>query len=168
MPRPSSTYLGPSSATAQEALTSSKPPTVQYYGVCLTVWSHADQERSLAIRRTLEAASRARKESGPIPSNAGGVGKPPSFDPSTMAKRMAKRSLWSGTDGETDAETEEGASESDMDNASKVGESTLFLPGDTVSFFLSHPIVVSYPGFLLGFLVALRSEYDSYLFTIRV
>jgi hypothetical protein len=35
---------------------------VTYHGVGLTVWSHADAERSLAIRRTLETGC-ARKES---------------------------------------------------------------------------------------------------------
>ena len=38
----------------------SSPPdapgtTITYHGVCLTVWSHADAERSAAIRRTSEA-----------------------------------------------------------------------------------------------------------------
>jgi nicotinamide N-methyltransferase len=36
--------------------------TITSHGVCLTAWSHADAERSLAIRRTLETG-RACKES---------------------------------------------------------------------------------------------------------
>lgn len=128
--------------------------TVAYYGVCLTVWSHADAERSSAIRRTLEAG-RSRKESAQslVASRlkhlradmSGALSDGP--DPTTQARRSAKKSArgpWG--DAETDGgETEgEGAmSESDFEIASTVGhgpgESTLFLPGDTV-FWLPYAL----------------------------
>jgi EEF1A N-terminal glycine/lysine methyltransferase len=130
---------------------------VTYHGVCLTVWSHADAERSAAIRRTLEAA-RSRKESAQsvlasrlksLRGEAGGVigSRPNSSDPTFQARKRSKKSArgpW--TDVETDGETEgEGAiSESDYEVASTVnghgpGESTLFLPGDTV-FWLPYAL----------------------------
>ncbi len=126
--------------------------TVTYHGVCLTVWSHADAERSTAIRRTLEAG-RSRKESSQslvasriknLRADVGGVGS--DADPSIQARRSARKSArgpWA--DAETDCETEnEGAmSESDFEVASTVGhtpgESTLFLPGDTV-FWLPYAL----------------------------
>lgn len=130
---------------------------VTYHGVCLTVWSHADAERSAAIRRTLEAA-RSRKESAQsvlasrlksLRNDAGSVvgSRPNSSDPTLQAKRRSKRSAkgpW--TDAETDGETEGegGMSESDFEVASTAnghgpGESTLFLPGDTV-FWLPYAL----------------------------
>lgn len=130
--------------------------TVTYHGVCLTVWSHADAERSSAIRRTLEAG-RARKESAQSlvttrlralrSSNPPGSSQSPG-DPARRANKKGFKAPWSGTDGETDgegAETDAGAvSESDYDVASTVGghgpgESTLFLPGDTV-FWLPYAL----------------------------
>ena len=75
--RPSSAYLGPSNAFLSpnghtsgaranselgSGLNSANNGQITYHGVCLTVWSHADAERTAAIRRTLEAG-RARKES---------------------------------------------------------------------------------------------------------
>ncbi len=75
--RPSSSFLGPpglfppsNSTSGVDQLgqgnngTTAETPgsTITYHGVCLTVWSHADAERSAAIRRTLEAG-RSRKES---------------------------------------------------------------------------------------------------------
>ncbi|CDO71579.1 hypothetical protein BN946_scf184911.g49 [Trametes cinnabarina] len=76
--RPSSAYLGPTSSaylspnghSAGTRLPSDlgaglgnagNGGQVTYHGVCLTVWSHADAERTAAIRRTLEAG-RSRKE----------------------------------------------------------------------------------------------------------
>ena len=72
--------------------------------------------------------------------------------PRARARRRAKRGMWgAGTDGETDfegaetdAEFDAGAiSESDYEVASTVGhgpgESTLFLPGDTV-FWLPYAL----------------------------
>lgn len=168
--RPSTAFLGPPSVLAPPPTSSSSPlyekqastvvgssGTVTYHGVCLTVWSHADAERSTAIRRTLEAG-RSRKESAQSlvasrlkvlrssigPGSAAG-------SPGEPARRPSKRSgrgPWVGTDGETDgegAETDAGAiSESDFDIASTVnghgpGESTLFLPGDTV-FWLPYAL----------------------------
>ena len=129
---------------------------ITYHGVCLTVWSHADAERTAAIRRTLEAG-RARKESAQSlvasrmrrhASDATSTG----GDPAVQARRRAKmssRGPWgAGTDAETDLDPEtdgEGGaiSESDYDVASTVGhtpgESTLFLPGDTV-FWLPYAL----------------------------
>lgn len=116
--------------------------TNAYYGVCLTVWSHADAERSAAIRRTLEAGSgRMRKES------ANSL-----RPPSTMQarrRRMPKSSPWGMvTDGETEAETDAASevggavSESEWEHGSTVpGESTLFLPGDTV-FWLPYALTL--------------------------
>lgn len=71
-PRPSSTYLGPSAVNGGTAFDPSgtpgsdaTTPGTTYHGVCLTVWSHADEERTGAIRRTLELAARSLR-----PSNA--------------------------------------------------------------------------------------------------
>ncbi|KAK0208211.1 DENN domain-containing protein [Desarmillaria ectypa] len=161
--RPSSSYLGPPSllghgahnqATASATDATSKGSTVAYHGVCLTVWSHADAERSTAIRRTLEAG-RSRKESAQslVASRiknlrADAVGLASDTDPSVQARRNARRSArgpWA--DADTDGETEgEGAmSESDFEAASTVGhgpgESTLFLPGDTV-FWLPYALTL--------------------------
>ncbi|RDB28884.1 hypothetical protein Hypma_015524 [Hypsizygus marmoreus] len=168
--RPSSAYLGPPSllghgshstagavASANTSdLSSSAGSTITYHGVCLTVWSHADAERSNAIRRTLEAG-RSRKESAQslVASRlknlradvSGTTSDGP--DPTTQARRSAKKSArgpWG--DAETDGgETEaEGAmSESDFEVASTIGhgpgESTLFLPGDTV-FWLPYALTL--------------------------
>ncbi|KAF9241378.1 DENN domain-containing protein [Melanogaster broomeanus] len=168
--RPSSAFLGPPSLLAPPPTTPSSPMfekqasggvggsgTVTYHGVCLTVWSHADAERSTAIRRTLEAG-RTRKESAQslVASRLkvlrssighGSAGTSPG-EPSRRIGKRNGRGPWAGTDGETDgegAETDGGAiSESDYDVASTVGgngpgESTLFLPGDTV-FWLPYAL----------------------------
>jgi nicotinamide N-methyltransferase len=172
--RPSSAYLGPPSLLGHgshnnnNTVTGSNVSainahsnTVTYYGVCLTVWSHADTERSNAIRRTLEAG-RSRKESAQsvVASRlknlradiSGSTSDGP--DPSTLARKSAKKSArgpWA--DAETDAETEGdgGMSESDFEIASTIGhgpgESTLFLPGDTV-FWLPYALSTSHPQFL--------------------
>ncbi|KAL0951192.1 hypothetical protein HGRIS_007920 [Hohenbuehelia grisea] len=171
--RPSSAYLGPPSLLGHSQSHHSPlgfgpgaapnaadfaqpaPSTVTYHGVCLTVWSHADAERSNAIRRTLEAG-RSRKESAQslvasrlksLRQDAGSADAGP--DPTSQARRNARKSArgpWA--DAETDgAETEgEGAmSESDFEIASTVGhgpgESTLFLPGDTV-FWLPYALTL--------------------------
>lgn len=167
--RPSSAYLGPPSVLPPPPASPASPmfekqasggngATVTYHGVCLTVWSHADAERSSAIRRTLEAG-RARKESAQSlvttrlralrSSNPPGSSQSPG-DPARRANKKSFKAPWSGTDGETDgegAETDAGAvSESDYDVASTVGghgpgESTLFLPGDTV-FWLPYALTL--------------------------
>ena len=73
--------------------------TVTYHGVCLTVWSHADAERSNAIRRTLEAG-RSRKESAQsmvasrlknLRADVSGSASD-NQDPTSQARRSAKRS----------------------------------------------------------------------------
>lgn len=167
--RPSSAYLGPPSllghnnqhnssavtgTNSNDVNHQSAGSTVTYHGVCLTVWSHADAERSSAIRRTLEAG-RSRKESAQslvaarlknLRADVSGTTSD-GADPTTQARRSAKKSArgpWGDVDtdgGETDAE---GAmSESDFEVASTVGhgpgESTLFLPGDTV-FWLPYAL----------------------------
>lgn len=166
--RPSSAYLGPpsllghnshsapagASAGARGDLNASISNTVAYYGVCLTVWSHADAERSSAIRRTLEAG-RSRKESAQsavaarlknLKADVGSASD--NQDPTSQARRSAKRNSrgpWAAAETETDGETEaDGAmSESDFEVASTIGhgpgESTLFLPGDTV-FWLPYAL----------------------------
>lgn len=132
---------------------------VTYHGVCLTVWSHADAERSAAIQRTLEAA-RSRKESAQsvlasrlksLRGEAGGVvgTRSENGDPTAQAKKRSKknsRGPWTDieTDGETSAEA--GMSESDLEFSSTAGghgpgESTLFLPGDTV-FWLPYALTL--------------------------
>lgn len=172
--RPSSAYLGPPSllghgthnasssvaAVNSGELSQITGSTVTYHGVCLTVWSHADAERSSAIRRTLEAG-RSRKESAQslvtsrlknLRADVSGALSDGS-DPTAQARRSAKRNArgpW--VDVETDGgETEaEGAmSESDFEAASTIGghgpgESTLFLPGDTV-FWLPYALSGSFP-----------------------
>ncbi|KAG9314368.1 DENN domain-containing protein [Chiua virens] len=166
--RPSSAYLGPSSVLAppsasaspiyekQAAVGVGSSGTITYHGVCLTVWSHADAERSAAIRRTLEAG-RVRKESAQslvasrlkvLRSSIGhGSTGNSAGEPSRRVGKRSARGPWPGTDGETDgegAETDAAISESDFDVASTVGghgpgESTLFLPGDTV-FWLPYAL----------------------------
>ncbi|KAJ7706185.1 AEX-3 domain-containing protein [Mycena rosella] len=156
--RPSSAYLGPPSHLGHSTQSvvprgQAEPPpasTVAYHGVCLTVWSHADAERSNAIRRTLEAG-RSRKESAQsamasrIKGLRADVSDP--LDPTLMARRHAKRgSRGPWADAETDAETDGGgASESEFEGGSTAGhgpgESTLFLPGDTV-FWLPYALTL--------------------------
>ncbi|KAL1951922.1 hypothetical protein VTO73DRAFT_1071 [Trametes versicolor] len=170
--RPSSAYLGPTSSAylspnghnaGRSELgggmgnNASGAGQITYHGVCLTVWSHADAERTAAIRRTLEAG-RARKESAQslvasrMRRHASDA--TPGGDPAMTARRRAKmssRSPWgAGTDAETDLDPEtdgEGGaiSESDYEVASTVGhtpgESTLFLPGDTV-FWLPYALTL--------------------------
>ncbi|CAK5281388.1 unnamed protein product [Mycena citricolor] len=150
--QPSSAYLGPLGAGSQG--TQAREPSdastsaIIYHGVCLTVWSHADAERSTAIRRTLEAG-RSRKESGQsavasrLKNLRADVAMVDPADPTVMARRHAKRGArgpW--TDVDTDAETTDGG-ESEFDGASThgPGESTLFLPGDTV-FWLPYALTL--------------------------
>ena len=167
--RPSSSFLGPPglfppSSTSNPGVdqlgsggNGSTPDapgsTITYHGVCLTVWSHADAERRAAIRRTLEAG-RSRKESAQslVAARLKGL-RADTQDPTFQARRNHKRSgrgpwVASGgaTDGETDmdAETDGGISESDYEVGSigpshNPGESTLFLPGDTV-FWLPYAL----------------------------
>ncbi|KAF8274091.1 hypothetical protein EI94DRAFT_1768939 [Lactarius quietus] len=100
--------------------------TITYHGVCLTVWSHADAERSAAIRRTLEA-NRSH--------------------PTLQARRNSKRSgrgPWvpngATTDGETDldGETDGGVSESDYELAA---DKHAVPPGDAV-FWLPYALTL--------------------------
>nr|GAT44186.1 predicted protein [Mycena chlorophos] len=155
-PRPSAAYLGPPSLlghsspgnSGRNAPDTTSASTVTYHGVCLTVWSHADAERSTAIRRTLEAG-RSRKESSQsaAASRLKNLRADANDDPSLVARRRARRGTrgpW--TDVETDGETDAGgASESEYEVASTVGhgpgESTLFLPGDTV-FWLPYALTL--------------------------
>ena len=136
--RPSSSYLGPPlTPAAQEALAAESAQATTYHGVCLTVWSHADEERATAIRRIIERNGRAREAIPPVPSlphlrEAGIITK--RSDLSNGTPRPKSRGPWS--EGETDAETDGALSESDWEGTARsgnVGGSTLFLPGDTVS-----------------------------------
>jgi len=192
--RPSSAYLGPPTllghgshsnpaGVAGNSTTDLNSPlsnTVTYYGVCLTVWSHADAERSSAIRRTLEAG-RSRKESAQsavtsrlkhLRSDLSGSASD-SQDPTSQARRSTRRSSrgpWA--DAETDGETEgDGAvSESDFEVASTIGhgpgESTLFLPGDTV-FWLPYALsMISFSPSLVQVLTTLLQH--SFLATLSM
>jgi EEF1A N-terminal glycine/lysine methyltransferase len=159
--RPSSSYLGPPSllghgqnASVPSSGIADSPTggnTVTYHGVCLTVWSHADAERTAAIRRTLESnLSRSRKESAQslvasrlksLRADVNGDG-----DPTVQARRHTKRNSrgpWGDADTDGETEGDGGLSESDFEVASTVGhgpgESTLFLPGDTV-FWLPYAL----------------------------
>lgn len=142
------------SSTNAGGINPSTTNTVTYHGVCLTVWSHADAERSTAIRRTLEAG-RSRKESAQsavasrlknLRADVSGSASD-NQDPTTQARRSAKRSSrgpWADTETDGETEADGGAmSESDFEVASTVGhgpgESTLFLPGDTV-FWLPYAL----------------------------
>lgn len=166
--QPSSAFLGPSpiihgSQTSNNISGTPGTPkassTITYHGVCLTVWSHADAERTAAIRRTLEstASNRSRKESSQslvaarLRSLRGETGG--SRDVALQARkktRSSAKSLWGATtDAETDAETDPDGqiSESDYDVASTVhnpGESTLFLPADSV-FWLPYALSTFLP-----------------------
>lgn len=159
--RPSSAFLGPPTMNGPSAVSNDpRIPTassmVTYHGVCLTVWSHADSERTSAIRRTLESGNnRSRKESAQslvaarlksLRADAAGPSTN-TADIGLQARRRAKssaKSLWGGaTDAETDAETDGGVSESDYEVTSMAGhtpgESTLFLPADSV-FWLPYAL----------------------------
>lgn len=161
--RPSSAYLGPNSVTALDTNinTTTTPDlggagtegrgagSITYHGVCLTVWSHADAERSAAIRRALES-TRSRKESAQsvMTSRIKALRSDmPASDPANQARRTvrnSRRGPWSVADGETDNDSEGDAavSESEFDVASTThgpGESTLFLSGDTV-FWLPYAL----------------------------
>jgi EEF1A N-terminal glycine/lysine methyltransferase len=138
-PRPSSTYLGPAAGTFAAGATAPEPnPVVTYHGVCLTVWSHADEDRSAAIRRTLETAARnrpgARSPKVSTMSMETDTGK-------GQRRRKKKTSPWSATEAE---ESEADFGESDIDgglnvNTENPGASTLFLPPNTV-FWLPYAL----------------------------
>ncbi|KAL5535522.1 hypothetical protein ACEPAF_3616 [Sanghuangporus sanghuang] len=161
--RPSSAYLGPSSVSALDGNvgTSATSPdlggagtegrgagSITYHGVCLTVWSHADAERSAAIRRTLETG-RSRKESAQSVVASRLKALRVDMDPAQLARRTVRsgrKGPWSVADGETDGESEVGdaISESEFEGASSAhgpGESTLFLTGDTV-FWLPYALTL--------------------------
>ncbi|KAG8935927.1 hypothetical protein FRC02_005682 [Tulasnella sp. 418] len=170
LPRPSSSYLGPSSnhlgipshhhrqRTTSDA-TSAKKNETPYYGVCLTVWSHADEERSVAIRRTLETAARQRAHKSSMSSMTTSIA--PSTAPSNgpnnfstgspIVNRPRKRSAgtnagpWSNDGDDFESETDGGAiteSEADFPDAGAgAGASTLFLPQNTV-FWLPYALTL--------------------------
>ncbi|KAF8609678.1 hypothetical protein BDV93DRAFT_465079 [Ceratobasidium sp. AG-I] len=145
LPRPSSTYLGPPSSTHLPPNSSPSATTdpsgdrglTTYYGVCLTVWSHADEERSLAIRRALESVARSRRGSGA------------SAATTTPTTRRTKASVTSPGGPWTDAEESEtdafSMSESDAEimnpNGVGMGASNLFLPQNTV-FWLPYALTL--------------------------
>lgn len=147
-PRPSSTYLGPAAGATFDptTVTADMQPGVPFHGVCLTVWSHADEERTAAIRRTLEVAARHR------PSNAGAGpgGRGAKYSTASSKRSVGKKGAnasagpWSATDVEdTDADLD---AMSDADpglglggNTEGAGASTLFLPPNTV-FWLPYAL----------------------------
>ncbi|KAF8308867.1 hypothetical protein DL93DRAFT_2063479 [Clavulina sp. PMI_390] len=175
LPRPSSTYLGPTAGVGTPGVGAFDPnslrggvgtlaggavPGTTYYGVCLTVWSHADEERTAAIRRTLEAAARNRGTStvgGAAQNGVGGSGAATGkgtrlnkySTATTVSSRKSKKSgvggPWSATDvDDTDADVD-GFSDADMSGMSLgglgVGASTLFLPPNTV-FWLPYALTL--------------------------
>lgn len=140
-PTASNSYLGVPPVSTRTTTNENKETTT-WHGVCLTVWSHADAERSTAIRRALEATNgtRGRKESNHSVTST-----------KLKALRAERRRRGSNfnlnnngnanepnTEGETDGE---GISDSEYDNVSvnRPGGSTLFLPGDTV-FWLPYAL----------------------------
>ncbi|KAG8969069.1 hypothetical protein FRC05_001222 [Tulasnella sp. 425] len=127
------------------------PKETMYHGVCLTVWSHADEERTAAIRRTLETAAYARSRTHKVSMSSMATSIAPSVATSTgrsangTANRPRKRSMpWSGTEMD-ESETDAGAmTESEADfsgNADGAGASTLFLPQNTV-FWLPYALTL--------------------------
>ncbi|KDQ05918.1 hypothetical protein BOTBODRAFT_122115 [Botryobasidium botryosum FD-172 SS1] len=142
IPQPSSAFLGPPPDLAQE---SAKENMTTYHAVCLTVWSHADEERSVAIRRALENAaggagrSRHISRASKISSTSSSTGVTES-----IATRKKKRAgPWSTEVEESDTE---GVSESDADgfggpNGRGAGASSLFLPQNTV-FWLPYALTL--------------------------
>lgn len=186
--RPSSAYIGPSNIGTHDINNSdASGPDIEgaasgergggsftYHGVCLTVWSHADAERSAAIRRALE--TRMRKESTQslvatrvksLRADINGT------DPAMQARKSVghnRRSPWNAIemDTEGDSDVDGGAiSESDVTSAMghNPGESTLFLPGDTV-FWLPYALSMHFNIVLDYFhscqLLALVSRYPIY------
>ena len=131
---------------------------IAYHGVCLTMWSHADAECSAAIRCALEAGH-SRKESAQslVAARIKGLWAD-TQDPTYQAHRNHKRSRhgpWVANSGamdgemDMDAETDGGISESDYKVGSirpshNPGESTLFLPGDTM-FWLPYALSAYIP-----------------------
>lgn len=154
LPRPSSTYLGPpvghnaGHANVAAATAHEKANSTTYYGVCLTVWSHADEERSTAIRRTLETAANARRRNAKVSMSS--IATSIAGTSTASARPRKKSGPWSGTEAE-ESETDGGAmSESDVDgfssayggisgNPNGAGASTLFLPQNTV-FWLPYAL----------------------------
>lgn len=127
-----------------------------YYGVCLTVWSHADDERNAAIRASLESAARHRHMSSggsgatsasaatASGSKAGVTGGASAALAAAAARKKSGNGLWSGTEGEESDATSMCMSESDAEgfalgNAAGAGASTLFLPEKTI-FWLPYAL----------------------------
>ncbi|GJJ09686.1 hypothetical protein Clacol_003910 [Clathrus columnatus] len=159
VPRPSSIFLGPppslqdalqSKAAASPGLGGAAADQITYYGVCLTVWSHADEDRTAAIRRSLENAARARKESNAAPSvtsvrkhrrpggpNAAAIPAVPSTNggelgsPNQILRKRSNKGPWqndvppeSDIDVDTEADVDsvyDGVSESDFDAGASQG-----------------------------------------------
>lgn len=129
----------------------SQKKETMYHGVCLTVWSHADEERTAAIRRTLETAAYARSRTHKASMSSMATSIAPSVASTNTSvvqtpSRPRKRSVpWSGTEMD-ESETDAGAmTESEADfsgNVDGAGASTLFLPQNTV-FWLPYALSVS-------------------------
>jgi len=144
---PGDNQLGPGSNSS----TSNAPgSTVTYHGVCLTMWSHVDAQRSMAIRCTLEAGCSHKESAQSLVAVCLEGLQVDTQDPTYQARRNHKYSRhrsWAtnsaAIDGETDmdAEMDGGISESDYKVGSigpshNPGKSTLFLPGDTMFWLL--------------------------------
>jgi nicotinamide N-methyltransferase len=137
-PTSSVTYLGLPKSGDGPATPSKDTPSTTWYGVCLTVWSHADAERSAAIRRTLEAAHNARSRTESAHSVTSAKLR------SLRAERKRRGQTLQANPETTEADTDaDGISESEYETASikGPGQSTLFLPGDTV-FWLPYALTL--------------------------
>lgn len=151
-PRPSSTYLGPTAGTTFDPNSTSgdSAPSVTYHGVCLTVWSHADEERTAAIRRTLEVAARNRGISTTTSPQRVSKYSTTSSDGMGETSRRARRSSAKKSNGGFVSATDVEDTDADLDafsdaepgmgnNPEGVGASTLFLPPNTV-FWLPYAL----------------------------
>lgn len=160
--QPSTTFLGPPSGMPASGGPGGNEASsmTSYYGVCLTVWSHADDERNAAIRASLESAARHRHMSSAgsaasagATSAASGSKKPGATGSASAAlaasvsagvRKKGGNGLWSGTEGEESDATSMCMSESDAEgfalgNAAGAGASTLFLPEKTI-FWLPYAL----------------------------
>ena len=160
VPRPSTTFLG-SPPSLQDALqvktataSGAAADHTTYYGVCITVWSHADEERSAVIRRSLENAARARKESNNAPSVHSSrkhrVRPDLGTSSAQVQRKRSGKGPWTGSDApesDIDVDTEgdvdsvfDGVSESEFDTSQgRPGGSSFFLHGDA-AFWLPYAL----------------------------
>ena len=106
MPNPGVDQLG----SGNNGGTSDAPRSIiTYHGVCLTAWSHADAEPSVAIRRMLEAGRSHEESAQSLVAACLKSLWADTQDPMFQAHRNHKRSgcgPWAANDGTTDGETD--------------------------------------------------------------